>query len=91
MPRKPMSNKRLQEITARERKATKRPWTRHDNEYPYYVWASYGQRKGRYIASCWTDDADETSVANADFIANSRQDIPDLLAEIARLRGDDAT
>lgn len=90
-----MTPERLAEIKSRAEAATPGPWEAelqevevdHDGtEYPY---------TGAWVPrACPWEDGDgyvHMDDANAEFIANARQDIPDLLAEVERLREHVAT
>lgn len=69
----PMTDERLEEIEAREAAASEGPW----------------EAIGLVVANEWPakDVAEVLSNQNdADFIAHARLDIPDLLAEVRRLR-----
>lgn len=82
----PLTSKRLEEIKARADAATPGPWefepqeVEEDDEPCTGAWVpkacpfTYGD--GLY----YMDDA------NAEFVANARQDVPDLLAEVERLK-----
>lgn len=78
-----MDEKRLQEIEERVAKATPGPW------------AAVGVDRRPYISHTWrVQDPNFMNLANfidaedAAFIAGSRQDIPDLLAEVRQLQAD---
>jgi len=101
-----MSDERLAEIEARAARATGQKWELREVAHGATPWSkrrvyrveiiapqyNYGKlTHNRNIAQIidycdWTDHP-----ANAEFIANARQDIPDLLAEVKRLRGELAT
>ena len=77
-----MTPEELEAIEARANKATEGPWAAHMDDFTVRVDASYipAQRK---IALCATGD---NANCNTTFIAAARQDIPDLIAEVRRLR-----
>ena len=86
----PMSEERLAAIEAREKAATPGPWwgcqdachpAEHTPEQVVFAadWS--------VVCEFATDDGlGDRDRANKDFIAASRQDVPDLLAEVRRLR-----
>jgi hypothetical protein len=78
----PLSNERLAEIRERERAATPGPW--EVDEACGDVWSPSIWRSIAIV-----EDLDlplVNSEADRAFIAAARQDIPDLLAEVERLR-----
>ena len=84
-----LSDERLAEIRAREQAATRGPWTNPWEEEPSTgkcqgIWGPYVEP---VIGVEW-HDGPRLAVLEADaaFIAASRQDVPDLLAEVERLR-----
>ncbi len=81
----PMSAERLAEIRQREQLTTGAPWkVLHDG---FGVWS---EPLGGYIADFdWIADSDATLaqlISDAVFVAAARTDVPDLLAEVDRLR-----
>jgi hypothetical protein len=77
-------------IRKRAEAATEGPWIADDNE-GYGIWSIWygscpsGNVEPRgLVAQCPGDDAQVEE--DADFIAHAREDIPTLLAEIARLK-----
>lgn len=95
-----MTAERIAEIKAREGKATPGPWVA--NEYASGVDLGYKpdhERTWGYGCGndfvCDLNDGEyheycsqEEQRANAEFITHARQDIPDLLAEVERLRAE---
>jgi hypothetical protein len=73
----PETRRRLRELLA---KANAGPWRVEDDETPLYVWTGEGDDE-LYIASCWTQDADEASKANSALIAESHNALGSLLAD----------
>lgn len=92
-----LSNERQFEIRERAEAATPGPWRNEGNvvadENSIVVGdESYNWRFVAHVNSDTEEGADAThviseteAVANAEFIANARADIPDLLAEVSRL------
>ena len=74
-----MSNERLAEIKARVEAATPGPWFVNMTK----VWAWKGALRGVDDRKMFLTEA---SPANAYFIANARTAIPELIAEVERLR-----
>lgn len=72
----------LDAIKKREAAATKGPWF----QGPYYR-ADVESKFGCIRANCWNAPQ---AIADADFIAHARQDIPALIAEVERLRAEGA-
>ena len=85
-----MSEARLAEIEARERAATPGPWRRWVGKLTQSV--SVMQGTGRDEVVHWTGfDNSHLSGnrrANGAFIAHARQDVPELTAEVRRLRNE---
>ena len=95
-----MTPERIAEIKAREGKATPGPWVvdkyangvdlgyKPDHERTWGYGCGNGfvcdLNDGEYHEYCSQDE----QRANAEFIAAARQDIPDLLAEVERLRAE---
>jgi len=76
-----MTPERLTEIKARAAAATPGPWERREFRHgsgTCYVLADIGGVDDYLIADC-------TAFENTEFIANARQDIPDLVAEVESL------
>lgn len=72
---------RLSEITARVEAATAGPWrSRVNGQKPYKHVAFSAHRDEMYTTS-------PLDAGDSDFIAHAREDVPYLLAEVARLRG----
>ena len=71
-----MNKQRLEEIKARERKATKGPWTWLDYE------VFEGVNNNRIIFNIDYLGSFDALTADRDFMSHARQDIPDLLAHI---------
>lgn len=87
-----MTDERLSEIAARAEKATPGPWEL-DKHYQCFIWGPHMQM----VADDGMDEAGTLTrmrgvganlplKQNGEFIAASRQDIPELLAEVKRLR-----
>ena len=83
-----LSDERLREIRERCEAATPRPWQafykRKYNEY--HVSVPAGDGTGMSIAMF--PDGCPTGEPDAEFIAHSRTDVPALLAEVERLKGE---
>ena len=82
-----MTPERLEAIRQRVEKATQGPWNFEGNKWQdgYVIYSPIKRgfhNNGGEVAE--VDDSYEPS--DAEFIANARQDIPDLLAEVERLR-----
>lgn len=85
----------LQEIKAREAKATKGPWEYLPGEFNYdddsenhpgsIHQVENKTNRGWWIAAI-EELFEEQTLANADFIAHAREDVPALIAEVERLR-----
>lgn len=73
-----LTDERLAEIRARADAATEGPWAADHTEI-------YGLHRGIWIAECSREEWGEGDVDGA-FIAHARTDVPDLLAEVDRLR-----
>lgn len=78
-----MDEKRLAEIKARVNAAAPGPWSdiTSNSEERKFIWA-----RGYWLATMhgfWFPMA-----PNAEFIAHARQDVPDLIAEVRRLRNE---
>lgn len=82
--REPMTDEEIAAIRARAEAATPGPWETDDVE----SWYVYKVERGSGVA---TEVAEFLSrmlrQSDAAFVAHARQDVPDLLAEIERLRG----
>lgn len=76
-----MSNLDLPAIKARYEAATEGPWTGEDN----YVRGDHGVLA---MCPCYGPGylAEFPAAANAEFIAHARTDVPELVAEVERLR-----
>lgn len=77
-----VSDKELAEIRKRADSATPGPWKAYIEERDFQSGSSFIQTQGEDIELIGATEADY------DFIANARQDIPKLLDEIERLRGE---
>ena len=77
-----ISDKELAEIRKRADSATKGPWKAYVEDRDFQSGSSFIQTQGEDIELIGVTEADY------DFIANARQDIPKLLDEIDRLRGE---
>ena len=82
-----LDEKRLSEIEARANAATPGPWFPAGNANGY--WVECGEKgedgeRNQWIANI--DSAVKHERPDAAFIADARQDIPELLAEVRRLR-----
>jgi hypothetical protein len=75
-----MTNEELAEIEARANAATPGPW----NDTSEGV---ASEKENYYICECYQNDPDDVIIdADRKFIAHARDDIPNLIAEIKRLR-----
>lgn len=96
-----MTEDELKEIEARVNSATRGPWTTEAGKYSGDNWLIGSIFVGNsledgedYCVHITTDSihASELGISDAksdaDFIAHAREDIPALLAEVRRLRGD---
>lgn len=87
-----MEEQRLREIEERSNQATPGPWMLNDLQAHVYTGPGYSDgNRGPYhcIAYCENDyDAlpEPQEFENAAFIAHARTDVPDLVAEVRRLR-----
>lgn len=84
-----MSDERLQQIQQRADAATKGPWT-NISDWPE-VWSESEEYFGRFVALVGVAKmVNKTKCAmqppDSRFIAHSRADVPDLLAEVKRQR-----
>lgn len=91
MPSEPMTPERIEQIKARVEKATKGPWAVHGVDGTCVTSAEYD-----ICSTCSEAEAEredgynvqyERMEADAGFIAHARRDVPDLVAEVERLRG----
>ena len=89
----PLSAQHLAEIVNRHRAATPGPWTSmvegrdHESAHTFLMTGTSNHR-GPDIHLSWDPAIDEHHRrADQDFIAHARQDIPDMVAELQRLRG----
>lgn len=93
-PVEPLSDERLAEIQGRVDIASSGPWGTHrDLAAKYSVLARprsnpHGFEDDGVVTLLADGRSDAESYANASFIANSREDVPALLAEVARLKAD---
>jgi DNA repair exonuclease SbcCD ATPase subunit len=78
----PLSPERLAQIRRRVENATPLPWT-PSSAYPHICWQ--GDDQGEQIISA---NLSERPAEDIDFIAHARQDVPALLGEVERLRGE---
>lgn len=78
-----MDEQRLAEIEARANAAAPAPWSEItvNSEQRKYIWA-----QGYWLATM--HDAWFPMAPNAEFIAHAREDVPALIAEVRRLRGE---
>ena len=97
-----MTKERLAEIKAREKAATKGPWQMwagwmqwskdNDTSFPNETHWPICQKSRQFKGGSPTKFDDILcrvhNLADNEFIAHSRQDIPDLLAEVERLKYD---
>lgn len=77
----PITDERLRQIEERTTKATAGPWAVDRGEAHEGDWFCH--------VDGWTDTGTEwlnLALDDATFIANARQDVPDLVAEVRRLR-----
>lgn len=75
-----LSKERLREIEARAKSATDGPWEAHEEDGGVLPeWAIWMPDAGH-------DGAMVEGKSDAEFIAHARADVPDLLAEVKRLR-----
>ncbi len=80
---KPMTPERLKEIKARCEAATEGPWLRHENaEYMFTVFVA----NTSIAETSRCNLRNKQKLFNAEFIEHSRQDLPDCLDEIERLK-----
>lgn len=78
----PMSPERLAGIAARTEAATPGPWDAYESDCDMHVGRSPdGPHVALFGRASWHDVP-----ADATFVAHARQDVPDLLAEVERLR-----
>lgn len=91
-----LSDERLAEIRTRVEAATEGPWGICDvpackcqmiwaGDQESVVAVAHGAHWGEAIGDPWPNQ--EQSRANRDFVRHSRQDVPDLLAEVERWKG----
>ena len=83
-----MSRGRLEEIAKREQAATKGPWTLFESsDYagkPTWLVGSLKHHRTAFVVS--RHYPTPKTLATLDFVCHARQDIPDLLREVHRLR-----
>jgi hypothetical protein len=88
-----LSDAELAEIAGRVAAATPGPWRSlaegrdHWGGDNWIELPSTGERPELYLSYGTDHGVEGASVADQDFVAHARQDIPRLLAEIGRLRG----
>lgn len=85
----------LEGIKARRDAATPGPWESQKNSCNFGIYsqtAKGGDFRRLNVANvnCYTDAQRTRAASNADFIAHARTDIPLLLTEVERLRGENA-
>lgn len=73
----------IYDIKVRAAKASKGPWSWQQNRHPNCNGTPWGWIEGPAGNMCWSG---VQSRVDADFIAHARQDIPNLIAEVERLR-----
>lgn len=76
-----LTEKELRKILKRCHEATQRPWTSFVEGREHYSGSSFIQTPYNDI------ELSGATVADQDFIANARQDIPKLVYELAKLKG----
>ena len=97
-----ITEERLTEIETRASKATKSPWVRWSVEGPYPPYCpppgpdAQQSSVCSHIGTLMSDDHrcvavmvgkdEEQAAINSDFVASARDDVPDMVAEIRRLR-----
>jgi hypothetical protein len=74
----PLTDQQLDDIDARAQAATAGPWTVSED------YSDVLGPDGDHLASYWNPTSE---TRNGEFIAHARQDVPALLAEIRRLKG----
>jgi hypothetical protein len=75
-----LTEEEIADIAARESRATAGPWKSYVESRDHMSGSDFIMTEGNDIYLTGATTADQ------DFIANARQDIPKLIAEIARLR-----
>lgn len=75
----------IDNIKTRIAKASPGPWDWHQNRHPNCNGTPWGWIEGPAGNMCWSGTQ---SKIDADFIAHARQDVPNLTAEVERLRAD---
>lgn len=73
-----MTPEQLEQIKARAEKATEGPWFADGEPYSRIVWQDDSENRVCFMAHSNGLD-DERDIATSDFVAHSRQDIPDLI------------
>jgi hypothetical protein len=81
-----LSDERLKEIRERAEKAAAGPWL-HVHQLHIDQGAPHPDGTRLLSGGGWEDDYHLFTANDREFIAHARQDIPDLLAEIERLKG----
>ena len=84
-----MTKERLQQLEALEQAATKGPWEVQDASNPDEDEPCYREIRG------WTDESSDgtylkLSVDDAAFVAESRTALPELIAEVRRLKAENS-
>lgn len=87
-PVEPMTDERLDEIQERADAATPGPWRMSEYD-PAEVWADRDPAGWDAFFIATTDrNMGDPNIADAEFIAHSREDVGELLAEVRRLRAE---
>ncbi|MFE1767272.1 hypothetical protein ACFW81_24020 [Streptomyces angustmyceticus] len=93
--KQPLTPERLAEIHAREQAATKGPWgTSYDGKGTHTIQSgcrislTAGFTSDGDIATLHGEHGDGQTYANATFLAYARRDVPELLAELDRVRAE---
>lgn len=88
-----LSDERIAEIRAREQAATPGPWEVEGKSHMAFAcivsssqYDPINDRQRRIVKMCGIASPAGEGSNNASFIANARQDVPDLLTEVTRLR-----
>lgn len=76
-----LTTQEIEAIRKRAENATEGPWGVNTRDYPYDKASKLVTNNHVYIAKAFVGEAD------AEFIANAREDIPKLLAEVEHLTG----
>ncbi len=83
-----MNEQELNEIEERAAKATPGPW--FHNKSGSIIYPVQGDTNGHQLIQASNSYYDPGWSIDADFIANARTDVPDLLAEVERLTAENA-